>query len=59
MASIIYMASIHKKHGLFQKLNKEVRQFMYTSLLLIITLHFTCGKEKISSTIKILKILLT
>ena len=23
MASIIYMASIHKKRGLFQKLNKE------------------------------------
>ena len=53
------MASIHKKRGFFQKLNKEVRQFMYTSLLLITTLRFTCGKEKISSTIKILKILLT
>ena len=28
MASIIYMASIHKKRGLFQKLNKEPTQVL-------------------------------
>ena len=28
MASVIYMASIHKKRGLFQKLNKEAIQVL-------------------------------
>ena len=36
-----------------------MRQLVYTSLLLITTLRFTCGEKKTCSTIKILKILWT